>query len=163
MQVQSLVLLRGLKIRHFRELWYRSQTRLRSGMVVAVPQAGSCSSDSTPSLGIPYAMGVALKSARAHTHTHTHTHREDPGMLYKNNSTTLSGSPVHAPLIFHVSHNGSSAIPGNKTVFLTIPTLPMRKQTPRAQMTCLRSHRDRRWQLAPAPKFLPLHHAVVLT
>ena len=33
------------------ELWCRSQTQLRSHVTVAVVQAGSCSFDSTPSLG----------------------------------------------------------------------------------------------------------------
>ena len=44
--VQSLASLSGLGI-----LWHRMQTRLRSGIALAVAQAGSCSSDSTPSLG----------------------------------------------------------------------------------------------------------------
>ena len=39
----------GSGIRCSHELWFRSQMRLRSG--VAVAQAGSCSSDSTSSLG----------------------------------------------------------------------------------------------------------------
>ena len=34
--VQSLALLSGLRIQHFHELWYRSQTRLRSCVAVAV-------------------------------------------------------------------------------------------------------------------------------
>ena len=34
------------------ELWCRLQMRLRSGIALAVAQAGSYSSDSTPSLGI---------------------------------------------------------------------------------------------------------------
>ena len=42
----------------------RSKTRLWScvAMAVAVVQASSCSSDLTPSLGTPYAAGMALKS-----------------------------------------------------------------------------------------------------
>ena len=51
LRVPPLALLSGLKIQHCRELWCRSQTWLRSGMVVALVQASSCSSDSTPSLG----------------------------------------------------------------------------------------------------------------
>ena len=47
--VQSLASLGGLRIQHCCQLWYRSQAWLRSGM--AVTQAGSCSSDSSPSLG----------------------------------------------------------------------------------------------------------------
>ena len=35
-QVGSLVSLSGVKTQHCRELWYRSQTRLRSGVAVAV-------------------------------------------------------------------------------------------------------------------------------
>ena len=45
LQVQSLASLSGLKIRHCRELWCRSKTRLRSGVAVAVEQASSYSSD----------------------------------------------------------------------------------------------------------------------
>ena len=50
-RVQSLASFSRLKIRCCHELWYRSQTCLRSFVAVAVVQAGSCSSDSTPSLG----------------------------------------------------------------------------------------------------------------
>ena len=45
-------------------LWCRSQMRLGSGVAVAVPQAGSCSSDSTPSLGTSICHGAALKSKK---------------------------------------------------------------------------------------------------
>ena len=47
--VGSLALLSVLRIQRCQELWCRSQTWLRSCMAVAV--AGSCRSDSTPSLG----------------------------------------------------------------------------------------------------------------
>ena len=52
MRVQSLAPLSRLRIRLCRELWYRSQTWLWSciAVVVVVVQAGSCSSNSTPSL-----------------------------------------------------------------------------------------------------------------
>ena len=43
--VPSLASLSGLGIRHCRELQCRSQMWLRSGVAVAVAQAGSCSSD----------------------------------------------------------------------------------------------------------------------
>ena len=49
--VRSLALLIGLRIRQCCELWCRSQTRLGSGIAVAVAQAGGYSSNSTPSLG----------------------------------------------------------------------------------------------------------------
>ena len=51
-QVRSLASLSRLRIWHCHELWHRLQTRLRSLGAVAVVEAGSCSSDSTPSLGI---------------------------------------------------------------------------------------------------------------
>ena len=51
MQVWSLALLSGLRIRCCCELWCRSQMQLGSLSTVAVVQAGDCSSDSTPSLG----------------------------------------------------------------------------------------------------------------
>ena len=51
MQVRSLASWGELRIQHCCEHWYRSQTWLRSRADVAVAQANSCSSDSTPSLG----------------------------------------------------------------------------------------------------------------
>ena len=62
MWVQSLASLRGLWIQGCRELCWRSQTRLGSG-VVAVVQTGSCSShsDLTPSLGTSICCGFKLK------------------------------------------------------------------------------------------------------
>ena len=59
--VRSLVLFNGLRIWRYCELWWRSQMWLGSGVAGAVAVAGSCSSNSTPSLGTPYALGVALK------------------------------------------------------------------------------------------------------
>ena len=50
-QVRSLALLSALRIQHCHELWCRSQTRLWSRVAMAVVQAGSYSSDWTPSLG----------------------------------------------------------------------------------------------------------------
>ena len=52
MQVCSLASISGLRIWHCHELWCRLQTWLRSCAAVAGAQAGSCSSDLTPSLGI---------------------------------------------------------------------------------------------------------------
>ena len=51
MQVRSLALLSGLKIQHYCKLQCRAWTWLGSGVTIAVVKAGSCSSDSTPSLG----------------------------------------------------------------------------------------------------------------
>ena len=52
MQVPSLALLSKLRIWPFCELWCRSKMWLRFHIAVAVVQASSYSSDSTPSLGI---------------------------------------------------------------------------------------------------------------
>ena len=49
--VPSLASVSGLRIWCCHELWYRSQTLLRSCVAVAVVSASSCSSDSIPSLG----------------------------------------------------------------------------------------------------------------
>ena len=51
MRVQSLALLSGFRIWHCREQWCRSHMRFWSWVAVAVVEAGSYSSDSTPSLG----------------------------------------------------------------------------------------------------------------
>ena len=52
MQVGCWASLSGLGIRHCREPWCRSQTQLGSHVAVAAVQAGSCSSDQTPSPGM---------------------------------------------------------------------------------------------------------------
>ena len=49
MRVQCLASVSRLRIHYYHELWCRVQTWLRYG--IAVAKAGSCSSDSTPSLG----------------------------------------------------------------------------------------------------------------
>ena len=51
LRVQSLDSLSGLGIQRCSELWCRSQMWLRSSVAAAVAQAGSCRSNSTPSLG----------------------------------------------------------------------------------------------------------------
>ena len=63
MQVPSLSSLRGLRIWHCCKLWQRLQMQLGSHIAeaVAVVWVSSCSSDSTPSQELPYAVGVALK------------------------------------------------------------------------------------------------------
>ena len=58
---QYLPLISGLRMQHYCELWYRLNMQLGSGVAVAEVQADICSSDSIPSLEIPYAMSVALK------------------------------------------------------------------------------------------------------
>ena len=58
LRVRSLASLSGLRIQHFYELWCRSQTWLGSRTTVAVVQAGSWSSHSTPPLGTSICHGV---------------------------------------------------------------------------------------------------------
>ena len=62
-RVQSLASLSGLRTWCCHELQYRLQTRLRSGVAVAVEQTGSYSSELTPNLEMSiYAKeSVALK------------------------------------------------------------------------------------------------------
>ena len=62
--VQSLALLSELRIQHCRELHCRLQMRLRSGVAVAVAEAGSYSSDSTPSLGTSVCCGCGPKKIK---------------------------------------------------------------------------------------------------
>ena len=50
MRVEPPALLSGLRIQCCHELWCKWQMQLRFRVAVAVVQAGSCSSDSTPSL-----------------------------------------------------------------------------------------------------------------
>ena len=71
--VRSLALLSGLRIRCHCELQCRLQTRLRSGVAVALVQAGSNSSDQTPAWEPPYIVGVALKGQKTKTKTKTKT------------------------------------------------------------------------------------------
>ena len=59
--VQSLALLSGLRIRHCHELWCRLQMRLGSRAAVALAEAGSYSSDWTPSLETSICRGFGPK------------------------------------------------------------------------------------------------------
>ena len=61
MQVRSLTLIRGLRIRRCGKLWCTSLMQLRFGVAAAVVQAGSCSSDSTPSLRTSICCGCSPK------------------------------------------------------------------------------------------------------
>ena len=64
MRVQSLVSLSGLGIRHCRELWCGPQVGLGSCTAVAMAWAGSCSSDSTLSLGTSMCRGCGPKMTK---------------------------------------------------------------------------------------------------
>uniref|UniRef100_A0A8D0WRM8 FAM13A-like domain-containing protein n=1 Tax=Sus scrofa TaxID=9823 RepID=A0A8D0WRM8_PIG len=56
--------LSGLRTWRCRELWCRSQIRLGSGVAVAVVEAGSCSSNSAPSLGTSIYSGCGPKKKK---------------------------------------------------------------------------------------------------
>ena len=71
--VRWLASLRGSGIWHCRELWCRSQTLLGSGVAVPVVQAGSCTSDSTPSLGISICCGFSPKKQKKPKQTSYHS------------------------------------------------------------------------------------------
>ena len=58
--IQSLALLKGLRIQHWHELQFRSQMQLRSPLAVAVVYSGSYIID--PSLGISICCVLAQKS-----------------------------------------------------------------------------------------------------
>ena len=64
LQVPSLALLSGLRIRPCRELWCRSQTQLRSGVAVALAWAGGCSSNWTPGLGSSTCRGIGPRKGK---------------------------------------------------------------------------------------------------
>ena len=65
MQVRSLAMLSRSKIQGCCELWCRLKMRLGSGVAVAVVQAGSCSSNSTPSLGTSICRRLGPKKKKA--------------------------------------------------------------------------------------------------
>ena len=69
MRVQSLASIRGLGIWCCHELWCGSQAQLRSG--VAVAEAGSCSSDLSPSLRISICPGCCPKKTKKKKKNHS--------------------------------------------------------------------------------------------
>ena len=66
-QVQSLALLSGLRIQNYGELWGRLQMHLGSHIAVAVAWAGSCSSNSTLSLGTSVCLGCGPEKKKSST------------------------------------------------------------------------------------------------
>ena len=57
-RVQSLASISGLRIQHLHKLKCRLQMQLGSHVAVAVMQASSCCSDSTPIVGTSICSGV---------------------------------------------------------------------------------------------------------
>ena len=72
LRVRSPASLIGLRIRHCRELGYRSQPRLRSGVAVAVTMANGCSSDLPPSLGTSMCRGCGPRKINKTNQTARH-------------------------------------------------------------------------------------------
>ena len=64
LRVRFLALLGGLRIRHCHELWCRLQTRLGSGIAMALAKAISWSSDWTPRLGTSMCRGCGPKKTK---------------------------------------------------------------------------------------------------
>ena len=64
LRVRSLASRSGLRIQRCRELWCRSQTRLRSCVAVAVVWAGGYRSNWTPSLGTSICLGCGPKKTK---------------------------------------------------------------------------------------------------
>ena len=57
---------------------YVLQTRLRSGVAVAVVQASSCSSDLTPNLGTSICCGCSPKKTKQTNNKKTKTPKQNP-------------------------------------------------------------------------------------
>ena len=64
LRVRSLASLSGLRIWCCHELWCKSQMWLRSGIAVALVQAGGYSSDLTPRLGSSICRGYGPKEQK---------------------------------------------------------------------------------------------------
>ena len=96
MRVQSLASLSGLRIQRCRKLWCRSQMRPRSGVAVAVVQAGSCNCDQSPSLGTSIC------------------HRCGPKKAKQKKIEVLTGIPIVAQRLTNPTstHEDSGLIPG---------------------------------------------------
>jgi len=82
MWVRSLVLLSGLRLQCCRELWCRSKTQLGARVAVAVVQASSCSSDSSPSLGTSICCGCGPKKGKKQNKTKLRTWRSDTTFIW---------------------------------------------------------------------------------
>ena len=82
------------------ELWYRSQTQLRSHTAVAEVQTDGYSSDSTPrAWELPYASGAALKkkkkkTADKWTHTVQTPVAQEINCTFKKNATSESSTDL---------------------------------------------------------------------
>ena len=90
MQACSLASLSKSRIRHCHKLQHRSQMWLRSGVAVAVAEASSCSSDSTPSLAMSYATGATLKRKEKKKEETGKIHLDNRNWWIKSMSSSLN-------------------------------------------------------------------------
>ena len=125
-QVRSLALLSGLRIWHCCELWYRSQTQLRSGVAVA----GSYSSDWTPSLGISICHGCSSKKTK-----------DKKKYLKKLNFKNVKKNIYVYYVNFSLIHDIEISIHGNLKVALTGSSV----HSPEFQETICQSGERRSW------------------
>ena len=96
-QVRSLASLSALRIQRCHELWCKLQTRLGSGIAVAVAVAGSYSSDLTRSLGTSICRRCSPKKTTKQNKTKYTLKRENTRSLGLG-ATGASRSPRPCPL-----------------------------------------------------------------
>ena len=97
MQVQSPTSLSGLRIQLYGELWCRSQRWLGSCVAMAVVQADSCSSSSTPNLGTFICHSAAAKTQQKRLYICTIKSRDGEQYLafFFRVNAMQDGSPIH--------------------------------------------------------------------
>ena len=119
MWVQSLASLSGLSIRHFRELWYRSQTQLRSRCCC------SCGIGLKLWLGFDHCLGTSIRCGAAlkshFFYGHTHGTWKFPGqgqnpscscdLLHWAKDKTLTSTTTHAAAVRFLTHCATVGTP----------------------------------------------------
>ena len=97
-RVRLLALLSGLRLQCCCELWFKSQTQLRSCVAGAVARASSCSSDSTSSLGTSICHGCGPKKTRQKQKTNkNHCTLSERPECALHPGKTCAGVRVHPP------------------------------------------------------------------
>ena len=121
LQVQSLASFSELRIWRCCELWGRSQTWLRSDLALAVAQAGSYSSDSTPSLGTSICHECGLKKQKQ-TNKCTKKKIEIYSLMFLEfRSLKLGCQEVHTPCGLWGRTSLDSLLYGTILTFLGLP------------------------------------------
>ena len=82
--VQSLASLSGLRIRHCRELWCRSQMSSDPMLLWLWCRPAATAPIRPLAWEPPYAMGTALKRQNTHTHTHTQQQQQQQQKIILN-------------------------------------------------------------------------------